>query len=136
MPLVAGALFGAGACISGMVRPSKVIGFLDWRSGAWDATLLVVMASALLVSVLAWRVVGRQRGPWLGGSFPARPSPAIDAKLLAGAALFGLGWGLSGYCPGPAVVSLVSHVPGALVFVAAMIAGMWIGERARSGDDG
>jgi hypothetical protein len=136
LPLVAGALFGAGACISGMVRPSKVIGFLDWRSGAWDATLLVVMGSALVVSVLAWRLVRSLRAPWLGGAFPGPPSPAIDAKLLGGAVLFGLGWGLAGYCPGPAVVSLVSHVPGALVFVAAMIVGMWIGERARIGDDG
>jgi uncharacterized membrane protein YedE/YeeE len=136
LPLVAGALFGAGVCVSGMVRPSKVIGFLDWRSGRWDATLLVVMASALLVSVLAWRIVARMRAPWLGGAFPGPPSPALDPNLVGGAALFGLGWGLSGYCPGPAVVSIVSHVPGTLVFVAAMIAGMWIGERARTDDDG
>ena len=134
LPLVAGALFGAGVCISGMVRPSKVLGFLDFR-GAWDATLLVVFAAALCVSTVAWQIVRRRRAPWLGGQFPGPPSPTIDAKLVGGAALFGLGWGLGGYCPGPAVVALVSGVPAVAVFVGAMIVGMMIGERARGGDD-
>ena len=133
LPLVAGALFGAGVCISGMVRPSKVLGFLDVR-GAWDATLLVVFAAALCVSVVAWQIVRRRPAPFLGGQFPGPPSPTIDAKLVGGAALFGLGWGLAGYCPGPALVALVSGVPGVVVFVATMIVGMMIGERAR-GDD-
>ena len=122
VPLIAGALFGLGACVSGMVRPSKVLAFLNF-GGAWDATLLVVMGSALIVHAIAWRFV--EHAP--------RPSTVIDAKLVGGAAIFGIGWGLSGYCPGPAVVSIVSGVPGALVFVAAMIAGMVIVDRTTAG---
>jgi uncharacterized membrane protein YedE/YeeE len=128
LALLGGALFGAGVCISGMVRPSKVLAFLDF-DGAWDATLLVVMASALLVTVVAWRIVARLRTPRFGTAFPPPPSPLIDARLLGGAALFGIGWGLSGYCPGPALVALVAGVPATFVFVAAMLAGMFIVER-------
>jgi uncharacterized protein len=120
LPLIAGMLFGVGVCVSGMVRPSKVLAFLNF-GGVWDATLLVVMGSALIVHAIAWRFA--KHAP------PA--SNVIDAKLVGGAAIFGLGWGLSGYCPGPAVVSIVSGVPGALVFVAAMIAGMVIVDRGR-----
>jgi uncharacterized membrane protein YedE/YeeE len=122
--LLGGALFGAGVCISGMVRPSKVIGFLNF-GGPWDATLLVVMASALAVSILAWRVVAKLRTPRFGTAFPGPPSPLVDARLVGGAAMFGVGWGLSGYCPGPALVSLVSGVTGSFVFCTAMIAGMF-----------
>jgi uncharacterized protein len=125
LPLIAGALFGVGVCVSGMVRPSKVLAFLNF-GGVWDATLLVVMGSALIVHALAWRFV--KHAP------PA--SNVIDAKLVGGAAIFGLGWGLSGYCPGPAVVSIVSGVPGALVFVAAMIAGMVLVDRSGAREDG
>ncbi|HTR55764.1 MAG TPA: DUF6691 family protein [Kofleriaceae bacterium] len=125
IPLASGALFGAGACLSGMVRPSKVLGFLDF-GGAWDASLLVVMACALAIHVLAWRLVPAQR-------HPGPPSTVVDARLLGGAALFGIGWGLAGYCPGPALVSIVSGARGSLVFVAAMIAGMWLAGHAPSG---
>jgi len=123
--LLCGALFSAGVCISGMVRPSKVLGFLDF-GGPWDATLLVVMASALAIHVLAWRVVKAARGrpPAFGGQFPGPPSTVIDARLLGGAALFGLGWGLAGYCPGPAIVAVVSGATSTLVFVGAMLAGI------------
>ncbi len=124
LPLIAGALFGVGVCISGMVRPSKVLAFLSF-GGAWDATLLVVMGTALIVHAIAWRFA--KNAP------PA--STVIDARLVGGAAIFGLGWGLSGYCPGPAVVSIVSGVPGALVFVASMIAGMLIVDRGRDQQD-
>jgi uncharacterized membrane protein YedE/YeeE len=128
LALAGGALFGAGVCISGMVRPSKVLGFLDF-GGAWDATLLVVMASALFVTVVAWRVIARLRTPRFGTAFPPPPSPLVDARLIGGAALFGIGWGLSGYCPGPALVALVAGVPATFVFVAAMLAGMFAVER-------
>ena len=114
-----GALFAAGVCISGMVRPSKVLGFLDF-GGAWDPSLLLVMASALGLHVVAWRMVAAARGPRLGGTFPAMPEQIIDARLVGGAALFGVGWGISGYCPGPAVVSLVSGTTSSFVFVGAM----------------
>lgn len=118
-----GALFSAGVCISGMVRPSKVLGFLDF-GGQWDATLLVVMASALAIHFVAWRVVKAARAPRFGGQFPGPPSTVIDARLLGGAALFGLGWGVAGYCPGPAIVAVVSGAKSTLVFVGAMLAGI------------
>ena len=133
IPLVSGALFGAGVCISGMVRPSKVLAFLD-LGGSWDATLAIVMASALAIHWLAWRMVERARAPRYGSAFPEPPSPIVDRKLVGGAALFGLGWGLSGYCPGPAVVSLVSGARASLVFVGAMIAGMLLAQAARRED--
>ena len=124
LALLGGALFGAGVCISGMVKPSKVLGFLDF-AGSWDPTLLVVMASALAVTIVAWRVVARRTSPVLGGSYPPPPSPLVDARLIVGAALFGVGWGLSGYCPGPALVAVVAGVPATFVFVATMLAGMF-----------
>jgi len=125
LALLGGALFGAGVCISGMVRPSKVLGFLDF-AGPWDATLLLVMASGLAVTVIAWRMVAGLRTPRFGREFPAPPSPLVDARLVVGAAVFGVGWGLSGYCPGPALTSVGRGAAGALVFVAAMIAGIAI----------
>jgi uncharacterized protein len=132
--LVCGALFSAGVCVSGMVRPSKVLGFLD-VGGAWDATLLVVMASALLLHVGAWRIVKAARAPRFGERFPGRPSPVIDARLLGGAALFGLGWGLAGYCPGPAIVAVVSGATSTLVFVAAMLGGIAIAHALARAED-
>lgn len=123
LSLVCGALFGAGTCISGMVRPAKVLGFLD-LGGSWDASLLLVMGTALALHTVAWRIVKRTTAPRFGERFPPPPARAIDLRLLGGAALFGVGWGLSGYCPGPAVISLVSGVPASFVFVGAMIAGM------------
>lgn len=125
--ILGGALFGAGVCISGMVRPSKVIGFLDF-GGAWDPSLLVVMGSALAVSILAWRIVAKLRTPPFGSAFPPPPSPVVDARLIGGAAVFGVGWGLSGYCPGPALVSLVSGVTAVVIFCAAMLAAMFVVE--------
>lgn len=134
VPLISGAIFGAGVCMSGMVRPSKVLGFLDF-GGAWDATLLCVFASALAIHLVAWRIAARSAGPRYGRAFPAWPAQVIDAKLVGGAAAFGIGWGLSGYCPGPAVVSLVSGTRGSIVFVVAMVAGM-IAARPWHRDDG
>jgi uncharacterized membrane protein YedE/YeeE len=124
LPFLSGALFAAGVCLAGMVRPSKVLAFLDF-GGAWDGSLALVMASALAVHALAWLVVGRARAPRFGAAYPGPPSRVIDARLVGGAALFGVGWGLAGYCPGPAVVSLTSGAIGGYVFVAAMIAGIY-----------
>jgi uncharacterized protein len=127
IPLLCGALFSAGVCLAGMVRPSKVIGFLDF-GGAWDASLLLVMASALVLHVFAWRILRAMTAdmprPKFGTAFPGPAASVIDARLIGGAALFGVGWGLTGFCPGPAVVSLVSGTTASFVFVAAMGAAM------------
>jgi uncharacterized protein len=121
--LICGALFSAGVCISGMVRPSKVLGFLDF-GGAWDPSLALVMGSALVLHVIAWRLIKGKSAPRFGTAFPGPPSTIVDTRLIAGAAIFGIGWGISGFCPGPAIVSLVSGVPASFVFVGAMGAAM------------
>jgi uncharacterized membrane protein YedE/YeeE len=119
-----GLLFAVGLAISGMTHPSKVLAFLD-VSGAWDPSLAFVMAGAVTVAMFAFRMQPRLRAPLLGGSFDLPPARgAIDAKLVVGAAIFGAGWGLSGLCPAPAVVSLASGQFGAAVFVAAMLVGV------------
>jgi uncharacterized membrane protein YedE/YeeE len=121
---LAGLTFAAGLCLSGMTRPSKVIGFLD-VAGAWDPSLALVMVGAIVVSALAFLRAGQRAAPALGGSFdlPDARSP-VTARLVVGAAIFGVGWGLSGLCPGPAVVTLASGQTGALAFVGSMLAGM------------
>jgi uncharacterized membrane protein YedE/YeeE len=136
IPFLCGALFSAGVCISGMVRPSKVLGFLDF-GGAWDASLLLVMASALALHVVAWRVVKGMTRPRFGAAFPGPASQVIDTRLVGGAALFGVGWGLSGFCPGPALVALVSGTTASFVFVGSMLAAMLaFDRRARVRSDG
>lgn len=121
--LGAGLLFAAGLALSGMTRPEKVAGFLD-VAGAWDPSLALVMAGAVSAYAAAARLSVRRGRPLLGGEQPPAPSRRIDAPLIAGAALFGVGWGASGFCPGPALVSLGAGSLGALVFVPAMVAGM------------
>jgi uncharacterized protein len=117
---LAGLLFGIGLCVSGMTRPSKVIGFLD-VAGAWDASLLLVMVGAVAVHFVGYRViVARRSAPLLAERFSLPVDRGIDLTLVGGAALFGIGWALGGYCPGPAVVSLASGGVGAFVFVTAM----------------
>lgn len=103
--LFCGLLFGAGLVLSGMTDPHKVLGFLD-ITGQWDPTLMFVMGGALCVTVIAFRFVLKMDHPVLGSRFFLPTLTEIDPKLLAGAALFGMGWGLVGYCPGPALVSL------------------------------
>jgi uncharacterized protein len=134
--LVSGALFGLGLAVSGMMNPAKVIGFLD-LAGEWDPTLAFVMGGALLVTIPAFRLIlGRQR-PILAGDFALPAKSTLDARLLGGAALFGVGWGLSGFCPGPAVAALVTGLAPVFAFVAAMMAGMvlcaWVFERPDRG---
>jgi uncharacterized membrane protein YedE/YeeE len=121
---VSGAIFSAGLCLSGMTHPSKVLAFLD-VAGAWDPSLALVMVGAIGVTAVASFVSRRRSAPLLDERFHTPPAGApIDVKLLAGAAMFGVGWGLSGLCPGPAVVSLASGQVGAVVFVVAMLCGM------------
>jgi uncharacterized protein len=121
--LFSGALFGLGLTISGMVNPQKVIGFLD-VTGNWDPTLAVVMAGALLVAIPALRLIFKRPRPVLEDEFEVPTKKELDAKLLGGSALFGVGWGLSGLCPGPAMTALASGLAPVFAFVAAMIAGM------------
>ena len=104
LALVAGSLFGAGLHISGMTDTTKVQGFLDFF-GAWDVTLAFVMGGAIIPMAIAWRMVPG-RAPLVGGSFAPAPDPALDRRLIAGSILFGVGWGLIGLCPGPAIASL------------------------------
>ena len=122
-PLICGLIFGAGLLISGMVRPDKVLNFLD-VFGAWDPSLAVVMVAALAVAMPGFMLAGRRSQPWLAPQYFWPGKTAIDAPLVAGATLFGIGWGLVGLCPGPALESLATLSPGVIVFVVAMAAGM------------
>ncbi len=123
--LFAGALFGIGLAASGMTRPEKVIGFLD-VTGDWDASLLFVMVSAIAVHFTAYRLIRGWSAPLYASTFAIPTRRNIDLALVLGAALFGVGWGLGGYCPGPGVVSLGSGTAGAVVFTGAMLVGMFV----------
>ncbi len=123
--LFAGALFGLGLAISGMVDPQKVIGFLD-VAGDWDPTLAFVMGGALLVTIPAFRLIFKRPRPVLADEFELPTKKGLDTRLLGGSALFGVGWGLSGFCPGPAVTALATGLTPVFAFVVAMIAGMAI----------
>jgi uncharacterized membrane protein YedE/YeeE len=129
---LAGVLFGAGLLVSGMTRPAKVIGFLD-VTGAWDPSLAFVMAGAVLVNAsLFWTVARRRRAPWLDATFHLPTRRDVDLPLVAGSALFGIGWGLGGFCPGPGLVSAAAGSTAGLAFVAAMLAGMLVQRVAAS----
>ena len=121
--LLAGLLFGAGLALSGMIDPRRVLGFLD-VAGAWDPTLAFVLAGAVGVSALGYRVARRMGHPLCAPRFDLPTRTGVDARLLVGAALFGVGWGLSGFCPGPALAALPLLLPKGALFVAAMLAGM------------
>lgn len=122
--LLAGVLFGVGLLVSGMTQPNKVLGFLD-PFGHFDASLIFVMLGAIGVHLLAYRYRRARNAPFFGAVFVVPSRRDVDAKLLFGSLLFGMGWGLGGYCPGPALVSLPGGKLGTLVFAAAMIAGMF-----------
>ncbi len=121
---LSGLIFALGLGLSGMTRPSKVIGFLD-LSGAWDPSLLFVMGGAIAVYAVAFRLVMRRRAPVAAPTFQVPPRRAPDRRLAIGAALFGLGWGLGGYCPGPGLVGAATGNVSALTFVASMVAGVF-----------
>jgi uncharacterized protein len=121
--LASGLVFAFGLALAGMTQPSKVVGFLD-VTGDWDPSLALVMAGALSVVFVAQRLARRRAAPLFAPAFPGPPPSVIDARLLGGAAIFGVGWGLSGFCPGPALVSLGAGMHAALVFVPAVLAGM------------
>jgi uncharacterized membrane protein YedE/YeeE len=122
-PFLAGLLFGIGLCISGMIYPSKVLGFLD-LAGAWDPSLAFVVGGAVAVAFVAFRIAARR-----GASFRREPlqlpaAKTIDARLIGGSAIFGVGWGLVGLCPGPAIANFGFLDPRAALFVLCMILGM------------
>ena len=122
-PVLSGLLFGAGLTISGMTDPERVRGFLD-VFGQWDPTLAFVMGGAVLVMAVAWRVRARMIRPVFAEKFSLPERQELDGRLIAGSILFGIGWGVAGLCPGPAVASLALSPASALPFVAAMLAGM------------
>lgn len=121
--LLAGLVFGAGLLLSGMADPGKVLGFLD-LAGTWDPSLAFVMAGAIAVAAPAFAWVRLRNAAWRGAALLLPTRRAIDRRLMAGSVVFGIGWGLAGFCPGPAVVALGMGVRSAVVFVVAMLAGM------------
>jgi len=118
-----GLLFGLGLIISGMTDPSKVIGFLD-LAGAWDPSLAFVMGGAVLIGAGAFTIAKKRQRSLLGAPMQLSDATRLDKPLLIGSLVFGVGWGISGFCPGPAVVSAAAGQPKAWIFVAAMLAGM------------
>lgn len=118
-----GLLFGMGLMLSGMTDPGKVIGFLDlW--GNWDPSLALVMGGAILVGFFAFNLAKKRTATLLGGTLRLSNDNRIDRRLVIGSLLFGAGWGLAGFCPGPALVSMADGQPKALIFVCAMVLGM------------
>ncbi|KVH04240.1 DUF6691 family protein [Burkholderia sp. BCCIQ04A] len=132
---LAGLLFGVGLIVSGMADPRKVLGFLD-LAGRWDPSLALVMAGAIGVAVFGFAWAKRRTRSWLGLPMQLPAQRAITVRLVAGSAVFGIGWGIAGFCPGPAIVSIGFGVAEGIGFVVAMLAGMalfeWI-ERRRNG---
>jgi uncharacterized protein len=127
-PFFLGIIFAIGLTVSEMINPMRVIGFLD-VAGHWDPTLLFVMAGALAVTVPLFPMILRRPSPRLAGQFSLPNKTRIDGPLILGAAIFGVGWGLAGFCPGPALAALASGSPAVILFVIAMVAGQWIASR-------
>jgi len=132
--LLPGMLFGAGLGISGMTNPAKVIGFLD-LTGNWDPSMALVMVGAIAGFATLTALFRRGRAPILCGTMPGPPASGIDRRLLVGAALFGIGWGIGGFCPGPALTNLGGLRVEAFVFVPAMALGMFLAQRLFGSDD-
>lgn len=122
-----GLLFGLGLILAGMTDPSKVLGFLD-LAGRWDPSLALVMGGAILVGLGAFAIAKKRTTTFFGGAMHLPSSSDIDKRLIVGSLLFGAGWGLAGFCPGPAIVSLGAGQPKAVVFVVAMLLGMVVFE--------
>ncbi len=138
--LLSGLIFGAGLVLGGMTQTAKVLGFLDVggiakgitstaEPGLWDPSLAFVMGGALLVTLIAYALTSGKAKPWADLKFHLPTRQDIDRPLIVGGALFGIGWGLAGYCPGPALASLLSGSTDVMLFVLAMVAGMWLAKR-------
>ena len=121
-----GLVFGFGLILSGMANPEKVLNFLD-LTGTWDPSLAFVMAGAIAVTAVGYALVRRRGAPLLEAAFSDPPRSPVDARLVTGASIFGIGWGLSGFCPGPALTALPLAAPGTLAFVPALLAGIVAG---------
>ena len=119
-----GLIFGIGILISGMANPAKVLNFFD-VAGNWDPSLMLVMGGALAVTFIGYRIVLRRPAPIIDATFHLPDNPRIDARLLGGAAVFGVGWGIAGFCPGGAIPGLGSGQFEVIVFVAALVAGIF-----------
>ena len=127
LALVAGLVFGVGLLVSGMANPAKVLGFLD-LAGRWDPSLALVMAGAIAVGLAAFTLAKRRQTSWLGLPMQMPGATHIDRRLVIGSVLFGVGWGLAGICPGPALVLVGAGAVKGLIFAAAMLAGMGVFE--------
>jgi uncharacterized membrane protein YedE/YeeE len=126
--LASGLVFGVGLIAGGMTDPAKVKGFLD-LSGAWDPSLALVMGGAIAIGVFAFAVARRRTHAWTGEHMELPVNTVIDRRLVVGGVLFGIGWGIAGFCPGPALVALGSGLASAWLFVLAMLAGMVVHDR-------
>ncbi|CAK0774257.1 YeeE/YedE family protein [Azospirillaceae bacterium] len=126
--LAAGVLFGVGLAVSGMTDPRVVLGFLDVR-GDWNPALLFVLGGAVGITTLGYQAIFRRGRPFLTDCFSLPAKTVVDLRLVIGAVVFGVGWGLAGYCPGPALGALTAGNPGVVVFVGAMAAGVFLGKR-------
>jgi len=127
-----GLVFGLGIALSGMINPAKVLNFFD-VAGAWDPSLAFVMGGALVTTFLGYRIVLRRAAPLIEPRFQIPTSRDIDARLVGGSAVFGIGWGIAGFCPGAAVPALGTGRWEVALFVAALLAGLWIGRALRDG---
>lgn len=127
--LLAGLVFGIGLIVSGMTQPQKVVGFLD-LAGSWDPSLALVMGGAIAIGLIGFAVARRQVRSWSGDPIDIPKATHIDRSLIVGGILFGAGWGIGGFCPGPALVAMATGWAPALIFVAAMLAGMAIHDLA------
>jgi uncharacterized membrane protein YedE/YeeE len=130
--ILTGALFGAGLALSGMLNPAKVAGFLD-LFGVWDPSLAFVMGGGVIANFIGHRIVTRRAAPVFGSGFAIPTRSDIDSRLLIGAALFGVGWGLAGLCPGPAIASILMAPGEVALFVLMMLVGLFIGRMLTGG---
>ncbi|MFC5507709.1 MULTISPECIES: YeeE/YedE family protein [Hyphomicrobiales] len=127
--LLSGSLFGYGLSLSGMVDPARVLGFLDIASGRWDPSLMFVLGGAVCIAFIAVTIQRRLQRPVFDTQFQIPERTDIDARLIGGSVLFGIGWGLAGFCPGPALSALTTGLTPVLLFIVAMIAGMLLHDR-------
>jgi uncharacterized membrane protein YedE/YeeE len=123
--LTIGIVFGVGLILSGMTQPLKVLGFLD-IFGNWDPTLAFVMGSAVITTTIGYKLILRRSSPVLENKFFLPTVSTLDTRLVLGASMFGIGWGLVGFCPGPALTAVSSLTTGTITFVCAMFAGFWL----------